>query len=70
MGESLSQLKLFYNVRKERIPVRGLKLVAIAVIHSDLIRVRKERISVRGLKLIFRVVVVATFNGSEKNESP
>jgi len=41
-----------HNVRKERIPVRGLKLDSFGVwLVPDIAIVRKERIPVRGLKL-------------------
>ena len=60
-------------VRKERIPVRGLKLSPWALIPVLLtVFVRKERIPVRGLKQTeVQPMFRSTFcDWSEKNESP
>ena len=59
-------------VRKERIPVRGLKRFVRSLMLRESRSVRKERIPVRGLKRAMNSDTGLTFLTfmSEKNESP
>ena len=57
-------------VRKERIPVRGLKRVSRVDQDLQFRVVRKERIPVRGLKLQVVAMLDDLVDLSERNESP
>ena len=60
----------YQSVRKERIPVRVLKLATFAISEGDASFVRKERIPVRVLKLVQLLLLALTNIFRQKRTNP